>query len=81
MLFRDILLHYVDVDGQRNPIKNTAAEKRALENQQIKNFIIIFFYLYPDLFLTSNLPFRLRDFIFMFLSCNLPFHLIRMPAF
>jgi len=45
MLFRDILLHYVDVDGQRNPIKNTAAEKRALENQQIKNFIIIFFLL------------------------------------
>ena len=28
MLFREILLHYVDVDVQRNPTKNTAVNKR-----------------------------------------------------
>jgi hypothetical protein len=42
MLFRDILLNYVDVDTQRNPIKYTAVEKWAIENQHIKNFIIYF---------------------------------------
>ena len=43
MLSRDILLHDVNVDAQRNPIKNIAAKKRAQVNQHIKNFIIIFF--------------------------------------
>ena len=43
MLFRDILLNYVDMDMQRNPIKNTAVENWAIENQHIKNFIIYFF--------------------------------------
>ena len=43
MLFRVKLLHYVDVDLQRNPINNTAVEKRATENQNFKNFIIFFF--------------------------------------
>ena len=42
MLLRDILLCYVDVDAQRNPIKNTAVEKRDTENQHNKNFIIKF---------------------------------------
>ena len=43
MVFRDILLNYVDMDMQRNPIKNTAVEKLTIENQHIKNFIIYFF--------------------------------------
>ena len=43
MVFRDILLIYVDVDTQKNPIKNTSVEKWAIENQHIKNFIIHFF--------------------------------------
>ena len=45
MLFRDILLHYVDVAAQRNTIKNTTVEKRDTENN-----ISSFFYLYPDFF-------------------------------
>ena len=43
MLFRDILLNYVDVETLRNLIKYTAVEKWAIENQHIKNFIIYFF--------------------------------------
>ena len=47
MLFRAILHRYVDVDAQRNTTKNTAVEKRATENQNIKNIMhnLVFSYI------------------------------------
>ena len=69
MLFRDILIHYVDVDAQRNPIKNTAVEKRATENQNIKKFMHhLYFYLYPELFLSFVNPlFDLKTSVLVYL--------------
>ena len=67
MVFRDILLIYVDVDTQKNPIKNTSVEKWAIENQHIKNFIIhflhisyIFFYLLYFFYFESGRPLNLK---------------------
>ena len=70
MVFRDILLIYVDVDTQKNPIKNTAVETWAIENQHIKNFIIHFF--------TYILYFFLYTYFFFFESGQ-PLNL-KMPA-
>ena len=62
MLFRDIILHDVDVDAQRNPFKNTAVEKRATEDQNNKNFIHHLFFTYILNFLFfCKLIFRRRD--------------------
>ena len=49
MLFRDTLLHYVQVDAQRNPAKYTAVENRIIENQH-QELHHHFFYLYPVFF-------------------------------
>ena len=65
MLFRVKLLHYVDVDLQRNPINNTAVEKRATENQNFKNFIIFFFTYILNYLFFVNLFFDLDTSVFV----------------
>jgi len=72
MLFRDILLHYVDVAAQRNTIKNTTVEKRDTENNisSFFNYILISFVL----LLTLSL-------IFLFLSSYLQYPWIQCRHF
>ena len=44
MLFKDILLKYVDVDAQRNPIKTTAVESHRKSKYQELHHLFFFTY-------------------------------------